>query len=295
VDWKKPENTLDFSLVKDPLDQLLKATEANIQREWPLTLGNTVWHGAVFDLSLKIARWTYVASLYLLSDKPEDIRRHLEYAVVVPPLNRTILDMVISVVFVFDDFHDRLCWYFQHGVGQMEERLTNYRNIYGALPEWDQWFKYSEGMITQMKANRDLVCVGQYAHVGYFPHPGKILGKSDKWFKDPRIHEYLVHLNLWFYRQLSSSSHNHFDGLLEKAAQILRIESKEETQIEFAKKYKSDCMLTQITLVLCLVSEIIAAVGFDNKAKADYVWGILQAYWTEAQDLYQMRYRDLLR
>src|SRR5262245_11870005 len=156
--WIKPENKLDFNLIKDPLDRLLKATENKTEREWPMTLGGAPLHNLVFLLSLKTARWTYVASLYLLSDKPDDSRRHLEYAVVVPPLSRTILDLVVSVLFIFDDFGDRLCWYFEHGVGQMEERLKNYQSLYGGVPEWSDWFMDFANVIGQMKSNRDLVC-----------------------------------------------------------------------------------------------------------------------------------------
>jgi hypothetical protein len=176
----------------------------------------------------------------------------------------------------------------------MEERLKNYQSLYGGVPEWSDWFKDFANVIGQMKANRDLACTGYSSHTGLFPHPGKILGKAARFFKNPRVHEYLRHLNDWFYKQLSSSSHSHFDGLLEKAAQVLRIEAKDDSQIEFAMKYKSDCIFTQITLVLCLVSEIIVGAGFDNKKEAAYVWGILNSYWTEAAELYKLRYGDLL-
>ena len=248
----------------------------------------------VFWLCLKTARWTYVATLYLLSDKPDDEKRHLEYAIVVPPLNRTILDLVISVVFIFDDFHHRLCWYFQHGVNEMEDRLENYRKQYGSVPEWNTWFMEVDKVLGQTKENRDAVCANQAHHDNYFPHPGKILSKSKNLFKDSSLHDYLTYLNDWFYGHLSSASHSSFDGLLEKSAQLLRMEAKDETQTEFAKKYKSDCVFTQITLVLCLVSEIIVGAGFDNKADAAYLWGIVNSYWKEAEELYELRYRALL-
>ena len=95
-EWQKPENTLQFSTIRDALDELLKATENKIQREWPPQLGSGDWHSIPFLFFLKNARWTYVATLDLLADKPEDKKWHLEYAVVIPPLNRTILDMVFN-------------------------------------------------------------------------------------------------------------------------------------------------------------------------------------------------------
>ena len=65
-------------------------------------------------------------------------------------------------------------------------------------------------------------------------------------------------------------------------------------QLEIAQKYESDCVFQQFTLTLCLVSEIIAAAGFENKPQAAYIWGILFQYWGHAQDLHAKRYQNLL-
>jgi len=82
--------------------------------------------------------------------------------------------------------------------------------------------------------------------------------------------------------------------LAERTAQILRLKVDDETQWKIAQKYKSDCMFQQITLILCLVSEIIAAAQFDNRSHAAYIWGILTAYWGEAKELHATRYQELL-
>ncbi len=83
--WDKPENILDFALIRDRLVKLLEATENKVEREWPPGLGGNVWHSGPFLFALNTAKWTYVSTCYLLADKPVDPSRHLEYAIVVPP------------------------------------------------------------------------------------------------------------------------------------------------------------------------------------------------------------------
>ena len=153
--WEKPEHLLNFELIGDSLDALLKATENKVEREWPSKLGGSGWHSAPFLLFLKIARWTYVASLYLLADKPEDPKRHLEYAIAVPPLNRTILDSVFNVVFIFDDFDDRLCWYFQSGLEEVQRKLARFKRKYSGDPAWSPWFLKAETLGNPFAESRD--------------------------------------------------------------------------------------------------------------------------------------------
>jgi hypothetical protein len=293
-DWEKPENTLDFGLVKDALDKLLRAVENKIEREWPLRLGGTVWHAGPFLFATKVARWTYVASLYLLADSPPDPSRHLEYAVVVPPLNRTILDMTFSAVFIFDDFDDRLCWYLHSGLDEVQRKIQRFKVQYGADPAWSTFFARIGAAESPFLKNRDAVCRGRApAYKGRFPHPGKIISGSIP-FKDASRLDFLKYLNDWFYRDLSSSAHGHWSGLAERAAQVLRMQVDDDTQQRYAQKYKSDCIMQQITLILCLLSEIVVAADFDNKAQATYLWGILTSYWGEAKEVYEKRYQHLL-
>ena len=278
-EWQKPENTLQSSTIRDALDELLKATENKIQREWPPQLGSGDWHSIPFLFFLKNARWTYVATLDLLADKPEDKKWHLEYAVVIPPLNRTILDMVFNCVFIFDDFADRVCWYFEDGEKETQERLGLYKQKYSNNPEWAPWFTEADNaMLGTMTKARESVSRGEAPvkrPMKHFPHPGGMLDIRRITFKVSKNRQFLTELNDWLYKQLSGSSHSHWAGLAEKSAQILRIETSDPLQREMAKKYKSDCVMTQITLLLCLVSEIIHFAGFDNRAKAAYVWGVI--------------------
>ena len=289
--WERPENTLDFAVINDSFDKLLRATENKVEREWPITLGGIGAHALPFLFALKTARWTYVATCYLLADKPEDTHRHLEFAIAAPPLNRTVLDLVFNVVFIFDDFHEHLCWYLESGLNEAEKVIARFRNTYAGNPAWDPWLAEFATSNAPFADTRDRVCSAKQPPKRPFPHPGGILKQK---FKSPDALKFLNYLNDWFYRDLSSSSHGHWRGLGSRTAQVLRMEAKDDAQLKHAQKYKSDCLVEQVALTLCLVSEIIAAAQYDNKPQANYIWGVLAAYSLMAKELHEMRYQKLL-
>ena len=293
LDWERPENILDFRVFIDSFDKFLKGTELKIGREWPPALGGNEWHREPFLYALQTARWTFVASLYLLADSPADPCRHLEFTVAVPPLTRTILDMLFNFVFIFDDFQERLCWYLQSGLDETERMIKRFGDTYSGDPAWSPWLSDLSRVRKPFAMSRDRVCGKRNPPQRRFPHPGKIV-RGEVPFKDPQSLDFLRYLNDWFYRDLSSSSHGHWYGLANRYAQILRVRANDEAQTKFARKHKSDCIFQQTTLLLCLASEVIAAAGFDNKPKARYFWGLLTGYWGEAKELYTLRYQMLL-
>jgi hypothetical protein len=289
--WEKPESTLDFAVIGDSFDKLLRATENKVEREWPIPLGGVGAHAVPFLFALNTARWTYVATRYLLADKPEDQRRHLEFAVAAPPLTRTLLDLVFNLVFIFDDYHERLCWYLASGLNEVEKMIARFRNTYAGSPAWDPWLAQFAHINAPFAETRDRVCSGKQPPKNRFPHPGLILKQK---FRCADSLKFLNYLNDWFYRDLSSSSHGHWMGLSTRAAQVLRIQAKDDVQLKYAQKYKSDCLVEQVAVMLCLVSEIIAAAQFDNKPQANYIWAILAAYSLMTKELHEMRYQRLL-
>jgi hypothetical protein len=294
-EWEKKENLLDAAAFNEPLREMLIATTNRIDREWPVTLGDP--HGRLpFLWFVSLAHWTFRATIYLLADKPEDPKRMLEFAIVVPPINRTIVDMVFNVIFILDDYGNRLCWYLTSGCREVTEQVERFKLHYGNDPEWTKWLHdYEEGSKGHFMI-RDLLCHNAVSPpTRWFPHPGAMISKGRKIsFKNEASKNFLEYLDAWYYRVLSSSSHSHWHGLAERAVQIHRMESTSEDDRKFALKYKSDCIMQQVTLILCLLSELILFTKFDGKSQLAYLWGILTQYWGLADEIYSMRYKSVL-
>jgi len=291
-DWNKPENQVQFQLLNDPLEQLVEATINRIRREWPTTMGDPA-HTVPFQFLLKHAFWVYRASRFLAADIPKDPLRRPELALALAPLSRTILDAIFNVVFIFDDYPARLCWYLDSGLKEVDRKYELYASTYAGARNWTDWLSKFGRAKQVFIDNRDTVCAPKMAiSKGRFPHPGAILSRQT--LNDPTLHLFLTYLSDWFYKELSSVAHSHWSGLVLNIGQVLRVESGTEEDLLLNNKYRSDVLLQEMTFLLCLTSEIITEAGFAGRDKALYIWGLLTAYSDEANYLRDQRYKVLL-
>lgn len=71
------------------------------------------------------------------------------------------------------------------------------------------------------------------------------------------------------------------------------IEDREQRK-PILDKFKSDYVMTTITLVLALASEIQIEFNYQLSERLKYIWSILNPFWGEAKELYDYRYATLL-
>ena len=102
----------------------------------------------------------------------------------------------------------------------------------------------------------------------------------------------MVYLNDWFYRELSSASHLSWPGFAHRAAHLLNPdEGQRQNRL---RKYKSDCVMTSLVLVLALLSEIECEFRYGRSERLRYVWKLLAGFSGEADEVYKLRYADRL-
>jgi hypothetical protein len=107
----QPKN-LDFSVIGEPLNNLLIATGNKLSREWPSKYYNVTGARELFVIHLRIAHMTYLSALYIGGDKLQsDEKRLSEIVVSLPLLNRAILDSLFTVLFILEDVPDRCAWF----------------------------------------------------------------------------------------------------------------------------------------------------------------------------------------
>jgi len=292
---------LKFAVVGDEVDSLLGSTANKIHREWPSALSNVSGAREFLLTTVKMAENTYRTVRYICADVPKDPDRKLSYAISVPPLNRTILDSVFTVVFMLEDLPSRCQWYHRAGWRALSEELNRYKGGYGDLPEWQTWLAnlgklVQDGIsiygITPQEV-ADPTTIKQWPNPGQMPHYGVKRGVPL-----PATRQFLVFLNDWCYRELSSQAHLSFEGVLKVGALLLRDtllgaqrDHLEETQLP---RFKSSQLGRTLTLVLTLLSEIDAYFGFGSRQKLRYLWTILGSYCLESKEIYEKRYQALL-
>src|SRR5207249_1718878 len=140
-----------------------------------------------------------------------------EYTLILPPLNRTILDSVFSVVFMLEDVGARSRWYHESGFREAREELDRYRKQYGGTPEWEPWLRRYEDMLRHGGNQFGITLTSLSQKVRWWPNPGKMPSMAS----NAGTRDFLLYLNDWFYREMSSQTHLSFAGVMKLGGLIL--------------------------------------------------------------------------
>src|SRR5580698_10122532 len=103
----KPLREFKYQLVAEKMDGLLINTDRDLQRLGNLALqrGQADFERCVLlmNVLIRFARNSYDAVRYVAGNTPEDHRRRPNYVMVVPTINRQLLDLLFSLVYMLDD------------------------------------------------------------------------------------------------------------------------------------------------------------------------------------------------
>lgn len=287
------EKRLDFQVVKEPLDTLCVATHNKIEREWPDRFDDCGRLPVILRSLLLVSHNTHRSMRYLVADTPEDHARRPEFAASLPPLIRTLVDALCSLVYLLEDPPARSLMFSRGGWREMKESFARYEDKFGEAEEWQSWFaSYRDLLELEM---RDLGISEEEnqkpSKVRYWPIPSQMTRDTEL---KPANREFLTHLDAWFYRLLSSASHQSGPGLAARAAGLLEGPDGEAERLRHLAGLKSNGMFTATTLLLAIVSEVLAVESFGLTERARFIWGVLIEYWEEARELYDTRYQRLL-
>ncbi|HKE85610.1 MAG TPA: hypothetical protein VKB50_17735 [Vicinamibacterales bacterium] len=236
---------------------------------------------------------TFNSIRFLAADTPQNPSRKLEFGISVLPLARTILDSVFTVAFLFEDLPTRWSWFLKSGWREQRNELERYRTEYGTDSDWTDWLQQNQELLDWLKTEAPITPAEEADAtklIRWWPNPGKMANQVT----DTRLQADLRYLNDWFYREMSAASHLSWTGFAKQAGHLLKVPDAERD--DTLKKYRSDGFFTAITLVLALLSEIQIACRFEDglDARLKYLWGIVAAYWGDADALYKRRYAELL-
>lgn len=287
---------LPFDAVGGPLDTLCIAMANKIRLEWPQKWRDLPEAAVTLNAILKVSENTYKSILYLCAEKPPDPSRKLEYAISAPPLARTILDSVFTVVFLFENFQSHFAWYMKSGWREIYKEHQRYGAAYGSEPKWNDWLQSHASVLTDLE-RRSGVTAAEKAKpdlIRWFPNPGKMSRIQE--LSGP-TKSYLIYLNDWFYRSLSSSSHLSLPGLMNRSAYLLRFLGRSEDEEERERvlgKFRSDSVVTAIILLVALLSELQIGLEYDLAQRCKFLWTMLAGFFGTADEIYKLRYVALL-
>jgi hypothetical protein len=288
---------IDFAAFGDPLNKLLIAIGNKLSREWPTTYQNVIGARELLVVHLRTAHMTYRSALYLGGDIPADPRRLPEFSESLPVLNRSILDSLLTVLFILEDVPGRCAWFYEADWREGSLDLDRYVAEYGNLPEWQQYLKDLAWLcdVGLVHANLSTSQAANPKALRSWPNPGAMvnLGVSPS-APLPPVRAFMKYLNDYFYIDLSQQSHLGGRGLVKRGAFFLDEIRNIPATDDQIRKYRYSQIGQAVALVLALASEIEMHFNFGLRQDALFIWTLAASVIVVVNEVYEKRYRGLL-
>lgn len=229
-----PERRLDFGVIREPLETLTAATILNLKRALPPEIGCVPGADVVFLLLAKLAATTFGTIRYFCAERPEDPARRISFASSAPPLLRSLLDGIYTVVFIGENVGERIRWYHRAGWREMREEHDRYRARYGGQADWDDWLRRSGQFLNATQAKWGITTgeANNLQAIKWWPTPSQMI-RSQLLQSETRA--FLEYMRDWFYREFSQEDHLSLPGLIHRGNTFLRPPDDPMTENEWKK------------------------------------------------------------
>lgn len=294
----KPLRLFDYKLVAGSFEGALINVDRDLQR-----MGNRAEQAGANDLARRIGllntfvrfAWnSYSAARYLIAESPEDPGRKPNYALVLAPLNRQLLDLLFSLIYMLDDFEARSLQYQRAGWREAAEEYQHFKNTFSRNHAWQRFFTNY-----RIELDRLVPVLGitiderrKPQSIPYWKHPFKLANESSK------SSAFLTWLEKWMYGDTSAQAHLSFGGLLKVSpfliAELVSEGTKQLVEGRVLKQYVFQQFSRTGIVTLAIATEANHQCHLNNNGQLDYVWSIFNDYVEEAKEMYERRYKALL-
>jgi len=295
----KPLDVFDFRKVQEPLDGLLRNLDGDLHRRIKEAQAannfEEIRQLTLLLIMLRVAANSYQALGFLLSDVDVHHKRLPRFVLIVPSVNRQIMDLWFTLVYMMDDFGPRSLFYEQCAYRQLREHIDYNRKRYAENPDWKGWFEDLQELSDKMETQIPLT-VEEKADpksIGSWPHPHALSEKATK------SQGFLQFIHETLYSEISIEAHLKPAGLMMVAgvllADMMPEQLKQNIENRTIHQYKFRNFCRTVVALLGIVSEIEVHCNLGNREQAAKVWQRLADKNADAKDVYEARYKSLLQ
>ncbi len=297
----------DFKPIRDDFHKLLIAVGNKLEREWPEKYARIGSAQMQLLQLVRLALVNYKTIAFVCSDINDGAVRDPHLCLSTPALNRTILEIIGSVLYLFEDLPRHTDLFFRAAWRDEQEMLAKYRDRYSGRPRWDAYIdlrtkgvaKLEQALGITDEEKKDLNRILRW------PKLGKIINRLKASYPESKTLPYLQFLNDWLYRELSTQSHIepkgvgemglHFVGMSDLQAISREDPDKIKERLEQKlREFRTSQVWIGVTLILSLATEIDLHFEYGLRDKVAFYWSLFSAHSETAEEFYEERYRALL-
>jgi len=244
---------------------------------------------------LRFAWNSYDAVRYVSADTPPDPARKANYTIVLPAINRQLLDLLFSLVYMLDDLIPRSLDYQRAGWRDFVEVRDSLKAQFGGRNDWTDFLEAMDSQIDTM-VDRFKVSTEEQQNpnlIDYWKTPLKLAKRVGP------CQNFLQFLEKEIYKDVSAQAHLTFAGLLKVSgflvADLLGDQVPEANRIRAMQSFHFQQVSRTAITYLAVTTEIDTYLKLGNQAAIDYLWVILSEFVVEAKEMYEIRYQNRKR
>jgi hypothetical protein len=292
----KPLRRFDYQLVQSRMDGFLFNIDRHLQRLKNQYAGNSSADRclSLLNVLLRFARNSYNAVWFLTADTPPDCKRRPNYVLVVPTINRQLLDLLFSLVYMLDDFEVRSMQYQRAGWREAQEEYQKFKNQFSRDPVWRQHFMNLRDNLGMMVSAFGISPEQQKtpSSIPYWKHPGQLKDEPTP------SRSFLRYLDKWLYADTSAQAHLSFGGVIPVAvflvADLVGGQPQQFVEERIIQQYRFMHTSRTAIVTLAVATEVDVHLKLGYKDDALYLWRIFCDYVEEAKEMFEHRYEQRL-
>ncbi len=242
---------------------------------------------------VRFATNSFMTVRYLCADSPEDSKRKLNFALAAPAINRQLLDLLFSLVFMFDDVDVRTDMFERAGWREAFEQYQKEKTAFSKDPEWNPYFRNVRTFLSSMEGTLQITKDERNDPnlIPYWKHAYELQNEQTP------SRSFLRYLNSWLYHDTSAQAHLSCGGIIMIApfllAELAGGQQQELAEGRAIQQYRFLHVCRTSLVTLAIASEFDAHFRLGNAERLQYIWRIFAEYSVEAKEMLEHRYESL--
>lgn len=291
-----PLRRFNFGLVNEKLEGLYVNVSRDLERRAQQAQTRQDRNSdrclVLLQIMIRFAWTSYRAVAFLAADVEDDRPRKPTCVLLIPPINRQLLDLLFSLAYMLDDFSKRSLLYQQAGWRELFESEQQQKTAFSSNKEWHPHFRNLESIRAKM-AEWYSITPEQQKNRSLIPYWQTPLQLKDE---KTKCRPFLRYLEDWLYRDTSAQAHLSFGGLYPIAMFLLP-----DLMTDQFDKFMRDRSLEQYRFVhisrtavifLAIATEMDTYCTLQNREAINYLWAIFNEHVAEAKEMWEIRYAN---
>jgi len=282
--------------IYEKVHDLARAMDNLVDRSTPIEIRRIAgWHELLM-VAVLATRTIFETITYLSRDtgSKDDLMPKLEYGVATSPLARSLLELLFTVIFIREQPRTRVKWFHHSGWRELKEMLDSLEERHGSKRKWKMRLVQLAHSLEQLRLSHRISrrAAGNPKSIKRWPTAMQMLDPKRNYLHK-RSRRFLDYLTLR-YRTLSQDHHLSGAGIIRVYAKLL-IDENDARREPILRELKNSNVILTLSTLLLIYTEINDICHFDRGRALAYCWSILMEGRDEVRELYDLRYRSMLR